>query len=339
MKKIIIALSVLLLTACSTKKNISDVLQNNFEFRTISNSFSTPSINLEKDHLKEILLLLHYNFTAEKIKEHFNMNDSVYNIRINDLFGEGLIKKTNSGDFAPTCMIVDADEGKIIKNTADSLGREMSGIAIDRFEKIKSAYSKTPSFKKHPFEGASLFILGNVLHNYWQMKFIEERFIKSFPPQRGSSRYYLALFQNQNGNYSEPYGLFSNRFKTIGNYTIGQFGNRFNNDMPFYTEKELDNLLKTKNSTLQFINGVDQRKLENIALIITQDILNYLERNRPLFVKLYLNSVYKDQTSFREWFVWFYQFIITQTTNTLIEKGFIQKHSSGNTFYVLIKKP
>ncbi len=337
MKKIIIVLLILLLTACSSKKNISDILQNKYDIRTISDNFSIPTIDLEKDNLKEILLLLHYNFTAEKIKEHFNMNDSVYNIRINDLFGEGLIKKTNSGDFVPTCMIVDADEGKIIKNTADSLGREMSGIAVDRFEKVKSMYSKIPSFKKIPFENLSLFILGNVLYNNWQMKFIEERFIKSFPPQRGSSRYYLALLQNQNGISSEPFGLFSNRFRKVGNYTIDLFENKFNEGFPSYTEKELDDLFKVKNPTLQFVSETDQKKFDELALIITQDLLNYLERNRPLFVKLYLNSVYKDQTSFREWFVWYYQFMITKTTNVLIEKGFIPKQSLNNIPYVFIK--
>ena len=338
MKKIIIVIAILLLTACSSKKNISDVLQNNFELRTISNNNSTPSINLENDHLKEILLLLHYNFTSEKIKEHFNMSDSVYNVRINDLFGEGLIKKISEGEFVPTCMIIDAEEGKVIKKTADSLGREMSEIAVDRFEKVKSAYFKISSFKKIPFETASLFILGNVLHNYWQMKFIEERFIKSFPPLRGSSRYYLALLQNQNKNNSEPFGLFSSRFRKIGNYTINLYGNKFGDGFPSYTEKDLDNLFRTKNSTLLLVNESDQKKLEELALIITQDLLNYLERNRPLFVKLYLNSVYKDQTSFREWFMWFYQFMITKTTNTLIEKRFIKKPSSDSTFYVLMKE-
>ncbi len=337
MKKIIVVVIILLFTGCSSKNNISDVLQNKYEIRTISNNFSTPAIDLEKDYLKEILLLLHYNFTAEKIKEHFNMSDSIYNERINYLFGEGLIKRTTEGDFISTFMIIDADEGKIIKNTADSLGREMSGIVIDRIGKIKEAYAKIHSFKNIPFENASLFILGNVLHNYWQMKFIEERFIKSFPPHRGSSRYYLALLQNQNGNNSEPFGLFSNRLKIIGGYTINLYGNEFNGEIPSYTEKELDNLFRTKNSTLLLVNESDQKKLEELALIATQDLLNYLERNRPLFVKLYLNSVYKDQTSFREWFVWFYQFIITQTNKTLIEKGFIKKYSSGGVGVILEK--
>jgi len=337
MKNIIIVSILFLITACSSKKNISDILQSNFEIRIISNSFLTPPINLEKDHLKEILLLLHYNFTAEKIKEHFNMNDSIYNIRINDLFGEGLIKKTNNGNFVPTCMIVDKEEGKIIKSTADSLGREISGIAIDRFEKIKSAYSKISSFKNIPFENSSIFVLGNVLYNYWQMKFIEEKFIKSFPPQRGSSRYYLALLQNQNKSGEEPFGLYCDRYEQIGKHIINAYGNKFNVDDQKLTGKEIDQFVKNRKLSFLLINAVDQKKLEELAFIITQDLLNYLERNRPLLVKLYLNSVYKEQTSFREWFVWFYQFIITQTNKTLIEKGFIKNISAGSVEVVLEK--
>lgn len=337
MKKIIIALVFLLLTACGSKKNIPDVLQNKYEVRTISNNFSLPTVDLEKDYLKEILLLLHYNFTTEKIKEHFNMSDSIYSIRINYLFGEGLIKKTSSGDFVPTCMIIDSDEGKIIKNNADLLGREMSDIAIDRILKIKEAYAKIPSFKKIPFENASLFILGNALHNYWQMKFIEEKYVKSFPPQRGSSRYYLALLQNQNKSGEEPFGLYDNRYEQTGNYIINAYGNKFSVDDQRLVEKEIDQFVKNRKLSFPLISTADQKKLEELALIITQDLLNYLERNRPLFVKLYLNSVYKDQTSFREWFMWFYQFMITKTTSTLIEKGFIKSFSSGSVEVVLEK--
>ena len=337
MRKTIILLVILLFTACSSKKNISDILQNKFEIRTVSADLSTPQLDLNSDHQKEILILLHYCFTPEKIKEHFNMNDSIYNMRINDLFGEGLIKKTSDGSFVPTCMIIDAEEGKIIKKTADSLGREMSGIAIDRLEKIKSVYSKISSFKKYSFEDVSLFVLGNVLHNYWQMKFIEDRYIKSFPPMRGMARYYMALLQNQNKGGVEPFGFYSNRYEQTGKYKINYYGNKFNADDQKLTEREIDQVVKSGKLSFPLINEADQNKLEELALIITRDVLNYLERNRPLFVKLYLNSVYKDQTSFREWFVWFYQFMITQTTNTLIEKGFIKNISSGCVEVVLRK--
>jgi hypothetical protein len=339
MKKTIIVFIILLLTACSSKKNISDVLQNKFETRTLPEDLSTSSPDLNEGHRKEILVLLHYNFTQEKIKEYFNMSDSIYNVCINDLFGKGLIKKTSNGNFVPACMVIDAEEGKTIKKTADSLGREMSGIAIDRLDKIKSAYSKISSFKNYSFEDASLFILGNVLHNYWQMKFIEERFIKSFPPMRGTARYYMALLQSQNKDGEEPFGLYNKRSEQTGKYKINYYGNRFNADDKKLTEREVDQFVKNEKLSFPLIKDADQKKLDELSLIITQDVLNYLEKNRPLFVKLYLNSVYKDQTSFREWFVWFYQFMITQTTNTLIEKGFIRKHSSGNTFYVLISKP
>ncbi len=337
MKKTILFLSLIFISACSHKKDISETLQNNFEVRSISNDFSAPAINLNENHLKEILVLLHNKFSAAEIKEHFKLSDTSYNLCINDLFGEGLIKTTAGGEFVPACMVINFEEGNKIKKTADSLGREMSLIAIDRLAKIKEAYQKIPAFKNIPFDAASLFILGNVIHNYWQMPNMAEKFIKANPPHRGANKYYLAVLENKIENEFEPFGLFLNRFQMIGNYTCGYYGNRHTESDSVITRGELDGLLKDKYSTVPVLNAADQKKLNDLASIILPDLINYLERNRTLFVKLYLNSIYKDQTTFREWFAWFYQFIITQTNKTLIEKGFIKYAPSQHTKFILIK--
>jgi hypothetical protein len=335
MKKIIFFLALLFMAACSHKKNIPETLQNKLDMQVISNNFYAPAINLEENHLKEILVLLHNNFTSESIKEHFSMSDSVYNLCINDLFGEGLIKKTAEGKFVPTCMMIDIEKGNQLKKTADSLGREMSLIAIDRLTKIKEAYSKISAFKNISFDDASLFILGNVIHNYWQMPVIEEKFLKAEAPHRGANRYYLAILENNSGAESQPFGLFANSFQQIGNYTAGYYGNKTAERDSIITKTGLREIVKNKNSSFPLISSGDQKKLNYLALIISPDLLNYLEKNRTLFVKLYLNSIYKDQTTFREWFVWYYQFIITQTNKTLIEKGYI-KNSSPQTFRFIL---
>lgn len=337
MKKTIFFLSLIFISACSHKKDISETLQNRFEVRVISNDFSASSVNLNENHLKEILVLLHNKFSAKEIKEHFKLNDNSYNLCINDLFGEGLIKRTAEGEFVPACMVINYKEGNKIKKTADSLGREMSLIAIDRLAKIKEAYSKIPAFKNISFDDASLFILGNVIHNYWQMPNVAKKYIKADPPHRGANKYYLAVLENKIENEFEPFGLFTNRFQMIGNYTVGYYGNRFPKSDSVITHEELNGLLKNKNSTVPELNVADQKKLNDLAAIISPDLINYLEKNRTLFVKLYLNSIYKDQTTFREWFAWFYQFIITQTNKTLIEKGFIKYPPSQYTEFILTK--
>lgn len=335
MKKIIFFLALLFMAACSQKKDIPETLQNKFDVRVISNNFSALAINLEQNHLKEILVLLHNNFTSERIKEHFSMSDNVYNLCINDLFGEGLIKKTTEGKFVPTCMVIDIEKGNQLKKTADSLGSEMSLIAIDRLAKIKDAYSKISAFKNISFDNASLLILGNVIHNYWQMPVIEEKFLKAEAPHRGANRYYLAILENNSGGESQPFGLFANSFQQIGNYTASYYGSKTAERDSIITKTDLREIIKNNNSSFPLIRLEDQKILNDIAAIISPDLLNYLEKNRTLFVKLYLNSIYKDQTTFREWFVWYYQFIITQTNKTLIEKGYIKMPAVRGSSFII----
>jgi hypothetical protein len=336
MKKILLILLIVLLTSCSKKKDVDEILQNKFQAVTYSANFEKPAIDLEENNLKEILVLLHDNMPEEKIKKHFKLNDSVYAIRINDLFGNGLIKKSADGSFVPACMVINLENGNQIKKTADSLGKEISGIAMDRYEKIKSAYSKIPAFKNISFENASMFILGNVIHNFWQMKFIEEKYLKAFPPKRGDSKYYLSIIEKiETGK--EPFGLYLNKFNVTAKYTYGNYGNTTTSALPA-SQKEVETIVTDKNSSIIIVKNETASQLENLAAIVTDDLLSYLEKNRPLFVKLYLNSVYKDQTSFREWFVWFYQFIIAKTVNVLLEKNFIHHRSINSSSFILVKQ-
>ena len=301
----------------------------------ISNNFDRPAVNLEKNHLKEILVLLHNNFTEEEIKKYFGLNDEKYNSAINDLYGEGLIKKNEKNIFIPACMVINAEEGKELKKSADSLGREMSLIAIDRIDKIKSAYKNIPSLKNIPFENMSLLILGNAVYNFWQMPLINEKFLKSDPPHRGAGRYYLAVLENKTGSRTEQYELYFNKILRAEKFTAVVYGNNLN-----VADSILEMLNKSElNADKNFIllNPADQKKISELSAVMEPDITAYLERNRTHFVKLYLNSSFKDEASFREWFAWFYQFMVSQTTRTLTEKNFIKKEMSRQAPFILIK--
>ncbi|PKL83694.1 MAG: hypothetical protein CVV24_03665 [Ignavibacteriae bacterium HGW-Ignavibacteriae-3] len=337
MKPLLLLIGFILLTGCSPKKDIQETLKNKFDVLIISKDLSIQPVNIEENHLKEILILLHYNFADDKIKEHFSMTDDQYKSAINDLYGNGLIKKTPEDKFVPSCMVINLDDGNELKKTADSLGREMSLIGIDRLDKIKEAYSKIPAFKNIPFGDVSLFMIGNVVFNYFQMPFIEEQFLRAEAPRRGENLYYLALIENDSKNGAEPFGIFVNRFQNHGNYTAAYYGNGHAANDSIFTRTQINRLLKEQSPLFPFIGKSDQKKLKDLAAIITPDIISYLERNRTLYVKLYLNSVYKDQTSFREWFVWYYQFIIAQTNRTLIEKSIIKFPAGTKSEFVLAR--
>ncbi len=234
-------------------------------------------------------------------------------------------------------MVIDIENGNQLKKTADSLGREMSLIAIDRLPKIKEAYKNISAFKNISFKEASFFILGNVAHYYWQMPVIEEKFLKAEAPHRGANRYYLAILENETGGDVQPFDLFVNKFQRTGNYTAGYYGTEIERKDSIISKTDLSEIVNSKNSSIPFLKLDDQKKLNDVAAIISPDLLNYIEKNRTLFVKLYLNSVYKDQTTFREWFVWYYQFIITQVNKTLIAKGYINSFSQKETKFLLIR--
>jgi hypothetical protein len=212
---------IFLFFSCSHKKDIPELLEGSFQAHTVSFDGIKPIVDLGKNNLKGILVLLHHRVTEEKIKIHFKMNDSIWNDRINYLFGQGLIKKANNGEYLPTFFILDNDNAVSIKKFTDSLGVEISGIALDRLAKIKEATAKIPSLKNIAFENISLFILGGVTHDYWQEKSYQDQFIKSFVPHRGNACYYYALIQNENLDEKSPKIFETN----IYDYQAFQFGN------------------------------------------------------------------------------------------------------------------
>ncbi len=377
---LIITLAVIAV-ACGDKKEIPELLEGNYRVHTVSFEENKPLINLEKDNLKEILILLHHRKNSSEIKKHFQLGDSVWNERINYLFGEGLIKKFGDSSFVPTVLVLDEENGRSLKELTDSLGAEMSGIAIDRLGKIKEAYAKIPSFRNLPFDYVSMFILGGVLHDGAQLKNYQDQFIKAFVPHRGNGYYYLSLIQNEETEISNP-KIYETRYYNYPALTLGSFASTiYERNIATYATSELtkdfgkpaaesdsvyqitllNELIKMSKSsgykasakmldgfnrygitikgksTIPVLSKVDLLKLEELSGIVAQDILNYFENRQTLFVKWYLNSPYREETSYKEWMIWVYKMITAKTVDVLIEKSYI-KTFGGNTASFIIEK-
>ncbi|MDP3580845.1 MAG: hypothetical protein Q8S39_02850 [Ignavibacteria bacterium] len=230
---------LLIITACGSKKEIPELLEGNYRVHTVSFEESQPKINLDNDKLKDILILLHHRVSAEAIKKQFQLSDNVWNERINYLFGKGLIKKFDDSSFVPTVFVLDEENGCSLKKLTDSLGAEMSGIAIDRLNKIKEAYAKIPSFKNIPFDYASMFILGGVMHDDVQLKNYQDQFIKAFIPHRGNSYYYMSLVQNEEAESSNP-KIYETRYYNYPAFTLGSFATTvYERNIATYATSEL----------------------------------------------------------------------------------------------------
>lgn len=370
---VIIVLCIILFVSCGGKKEVPDLLEGNYSTHTISFDETIPEINLEKDNLKEILILLHHRKTPQEIREHFQMPNNIWNERINILFGEGLIKKFEDSSFVPTVFVLDEENGIALKKLTDSLGAEMSGIAIDRLNKIKEIHQQIPALKRIPFEQLSMLVLGGFVHDFEQMKIYQEQFIKAFVPSRGNANYYLCLLQNRmkesNPKFYETKYYDYPAFKLISfsstiyernlaTYATSDLTSYFGrsatesdslyqiyllnelikmNLNPNYkpTEKILSGFEKTGyvvngKPTIPFLTKAEMQKIKLFTDAATQDIINYFEVRQTLFVKWYLNSQYREETTYKEWLIWVYKMITAKTIDTLIEKAYI-KTFGGNT--------
>ncbi len=320
-------LFILVITSCSTKKNINEVLQGAFIIKTIPQNDSIET-ELNKKYFKEILILLHNNFDKDKIKKHLGLNDAEYEEKINFLYGNSLIKKKDNGTFVPSCMIVDLENREQLKNIAKPIGKTAAEIIVARLSKIKSFYSehfteadykRKSEFVKNSFDAVSLFVLSNVVLNKWQLKNIQENFIKSLPPKRGNKKFYAALFQLKDSNDSLIY--FEKAYKELDDSIKVYSKNYFEkNSYQVASKKIMDYVV------LQ-INKNEEKYFDEMAAIISNDLIENLNKQKPKLVKYYLNSVYKEETTFWEWLNWLYQFIVTEATDELIQKGYIKNKS------------
>ncbi|MCX7796997.1 MAG: hypothetical protein N2249_00045 [Melioribacter sp.] len=309
MKRLFIFVFVLILTSCISRKNIDEVLKKDYAFRTIPQNDTVESVFNQKKY-KEILILLHNRFTEREIINHLNISKNQYDLMINYLFGNGLIKKKEGGQFIPACMIIDENCKNELKKIAKPIGKIVSDIIIDRLPIIKDTYNTHYESKKMKeqtsFDESSFLVLSNVLLNKWQLKNIEEKFIKSPPPKRGGKNFYAAILV-VDSNYELP--IFLNRAYVMGNKIVYIYSKNLFEKEDFIINK----------ARIHY----EEWLFEKLASIITKDLIENLNKQKPLLVKYYLDSICKDEVSFREWLMWVYQFIVVEATKELVSMGII----------------
>ena len=79
----------------------------------------------------------------------------------------------------------------------------------------------------------------------------------------------------------------------------------------------------------------DYQDLGDLAALATEGLVALLEEHRGLLEGAYSQSVYADEITFGEYFIWWYHFFYSEVTNVLVESGHIHIPSSGVTTYIV----
>ena len=139
-------------------------------------------------------------------------------------------------------------------------------------------------------------------------------------PLRNGKNYYFAFMENISSN-RESFGIYGNQPSEI---YCAYGNNRGNIDKASINDKI---------SHLPKINQGDNLKLKAMADIFTPALLEIFETNREYARDVFQKTGYADEIAFEEFFIWWYHFIYSRTTDILAEKGALKIPETGNFLY------
>ena len=256
--------------------------------------------------------------------------------------------------------------------TDSSLVNQLSRLIIENLDTIKTEYYKINAFKDYPFQTASLFVLSNVMLNEWQLPAISSLlYNKTDSPKRYNQE--LDFYSSKLGEYKHVikklgkyyYGLYgketgNTNFITINKEELQSIfaidaANvdktkellldkliRYSEDDNFFLDENLVagfnelGLMQREIMSIPKLNVNDREALYGLSAIIENDLLNLLENHLPGLKEDYSKSDQTSKKPFNDHFKKWYMSILSQTTENLIELGYIKVPTPRNFNFIYL---
>lgn len=311
---------MLLTSLKSFSQNLDEVLNGEYEQHFISSGNNFSQISLQKNDRYLFLVALHNGFTVEAAQQKLGWNDGQLQDEIKLLIENGYLKG-KKGSYFPAINIVMQNEGKKIFQHCDQAAERIANTIIESEPEIKKIYLKTEVSDNYDYEELSFFILSDVLLDNWQINHVEAEFLKQERPLRHGKRYYIQYAEKDIEATREVFGVYGNQYLCNETSCFITYGNNRKNNF-----KKIEDLLESK---LPVLTVKDQQIFEEMAALYSPILIQILNENRNQFLDFYENSVHKNETGFEEFFIWYYHFLYTRSTDKLAEKGIISLPESG----------
>lgn len=330
MKIIRLLLLVSILTSCAVENNrtMDSIIESTFEIKGISKGNNKPKIDISQDSLYVFLIALHYDITLNEITIKLNWDQEETDKNIKSLIeNDLLVKKEN--EYSPNLGIFTIERGNQLIEKTSAIANEIADSLIDIIPIVKQMHHEMSVAGKYKFQDLSFFYLSNILLDMGQINNVEKGFLKIERPLRNGARYYAAILEQDSNEITEPFGIYGNQglSRSDSSY-IGVYGNtrtKANKGWNSYNNKNIYHFSK---SDLDIISN----KMPEVFL---PTLLSILERNKPYFLSVYKALEYENETSFEEFFIWWYHFIYTKATDILIKQAKIKKPEGGLFYYEL----
>ena len=354
--------------------------ETTFETKMISSGDNFPTVNMRTNRLTSISVALHRQKAAASIESDLGISPAEFQTRIDSLVKAELVKKTPSGRFLPTFLVVTMEDAKWMKpseKVVEATGR----LIADKVPAIRGRAEKIPAIRRAGFSQNAFLILSDVLLDNWQIGNVEDEFLKAERPLRDGRRYYYAVFEKPASQKSEAFGIYGNAGFGLGKVQFGMYGNRrYDGSTLFSTSKDdlvklfefppqadlqaelakvferlvafartgEDHLTARQKEALSkfgvlengqlsvtLFSGTENEELGEVAALVKPGLLGLLEGHRAELQSLYARSPYTEEVTFNEFFLWWYHFYYSATTDWLAREGLLTVPPSGNVTYLV----
>jgi len=323
-----------LLASCGApnlKGTLDEIFIKQYEHKMISSGQNFPDFYAQNDSLDLFLISLHEQIPVKKFQKKVEWNDASLNTHIAFLKSKNWLAPGDS--LRPTIFIASDNDGEALFEQSTPIALEIVRAIEDELFSIKKQYHKTILSKSQNFKSMAFFILSNVLLDNWQINAVEREFLKTKTrPERHQNHYYYAIMEDASAP-KEAFGIYGNQYRKLNDSTtLSIYGNNRNlaNAKLKSDSKFLEYLLES----VPRLNANDQQEMGEMAALFRPTLLEILEKHRNYISHVYQTSGYSEDISFEEFFIWWYHFIYTQTTNMLAERGSLILPEDGNFYYI-----
>ena len=313
---------LLLLFLCCLLPAFPQIDPSTYEQGLISRGDNRPDFDTNDRDIKTLIVSLHLRVPPEEFQATYSWSPEKYLEQIRFLISKNYAYE-RGGKFYSSCMVVTDREGKDLFQYAEPLSQEIADAIIANLETIKSQYQKTDLCRATAFPEAAFLILSNGLLDSGQISNVESEFLGKERPLRHGKNYYFALLQNLNSS-REAFGIYGN---AVLSKEAGLYGNN---------RKALSASQKQKQSEAGLVlTRNDFDIFSRMASIFQPVLINLLKSRRGYIDEVYQKTGYSNEVTFEEFFMWWYHFIYTRSTDILAEKGYLAVPADGNFFYRL----
>ncbi len=244
-----------------------------------------------------------------------------------ELLTEGLLTSRADGSIFNNAMVIRISDGQELLALARRHSHFVQEIIERHLDSIKAETSIITEFHGQPFISYSFFILSNVVLDNWQIRNIEDLYLKQERPLRGGKKFYVAIMEDS-PNGKDPFGIYGNISRAAQSASCCFYGNNQKSLKPMDFEE-----LLLRNDALTLSQDAGQA-LTKVAAIVRDDLIRFFKGIDEKLRKYHSESPWAD-IAYAEFFIWWYHFLYTQVTNELAKNRELTIPKGGMFPYII----